>query len=40
VLDGFWGGLVRRILERRLKSEAPTLLETLRHRLESGEPPE
>lgn len=40
VLDGFWSGLVRRILERRLKSEAPALLEALRHRLESGEPPD
>ena len=39
VLDGMWGGLVRRILERRLKSEAPTALKTLRLRLESGEPP-
>jgi hypothetical protein len=39
VLDGFWGGLARRILERRLRSEAPKVLETLRHRLESGEPP-
>lgn len=39
VLDGFWGGLARRILERRMRSEAPKVLETLRHRLESGEPP-
>jgi hypothetical protein len=40
VLDGFWGGLARRILERRLRAEAPTVIETLRRRLESGEPPQ
>jgi hypothetical protein len=40
VLDGFRGGLVRRILEHRLRSEARTVLETMRHRLESGEPPQ
>jgi hypothetical protein len=40
VLEGFRGGLVRRILERRLRSEAPTVIKTLRHRLESGEPPQ
>jgi hypothetical protein len=39
VLEGVRGGLVRRILERRLRSEALTVIKTLRHRLESGEPP-
>jgi hypothetical protein len=39
VLDGFWGGLVRRVLEHRLRSDAPAMLATLRHRLESGDPP-
>ena len=39
VLEGVRGGLVRRILERRLRSEAPAVIRTLRHRLESGEPP-
>jgi hypothetical protein len=38
-LDGFWGGLVRRILEHRFRSEAPAILQTLRRRLESGDPP-
>jgi hypothetical protein len=40
VIGGFWGGLIRRILERRLKSEAPAILQALRQRLESGDPPE
>lgn len=40
VLGGFWGGLVRRVLERRLRSEAPGILQALRTRLESGDPPE
>ncbi|MDO8794269.1 MAG: hypothetical protein Q7J25_06590, partial [Vicinamibacterales bacterium] len=40
VLGGFWGGMVRRILERRLRSEALGILQTLRKRLESGDPPE
>jgi hypothetical protein len=39
VLDGFRGSLVRRIIERRLRSEATTVIRTLRRRLESGEPP-
>lgn len=38
VLGGFFGGLVRLIVERRLKSEAPAILRALRTRLESGEP--
>lgn len=40
VLGGFWGGMVRRVLERRLRSEAPAILQTLRQRLESGDPPQ
>jgi hypothetical protein len=39
VLGGFFGGLVRLIAERRVKSEASEVLEGLGHRLESGEPP-
>lgn len=39
VLGGFWGGLVRLVLERRLKSEAPGLLRQLNERLTSGPPP-
>jgi hypothetical protein len=39
VLGGLWGGMVRRVLERRLRSEAPAILQTLRGRLESGDPP-
>lgn len=39
VLDGLLGGLVRRIVERRLRDEAGTLVEGLRRRLEAGEPP-
>lgn len=38
VLGGFWGGLVRMIVERRVKSESAEILKTLRARLESGEP--
>ena len=38
VLGGFFGGLVRLVMERRLKSEAPAILRALRTRLESGEP--
>jgi hypothetical protein len=39
VLGGFFGGLVRSILQRRLRNEAPGILIGLRERLESGEPP-
>lgn len=39
VLAGMWSGLVRRILERRVRTEAPAVLTTLRYRLESGDPP-
>jgi hypothetical protein len=36
---GFFGGIVRRAVERRVKAEAPAVLRGLRVRLESGEPP-
>jgi hypothetical protein len=39
VLGGMFGGVVRWLTERRLKAEAATVLEGLRARLESGEPP-
>jgi hypothetical protein len=39
VLDGVFGGVVRRMIERRVKAEAPGLLYALRARLESGDPP-
>ena len=38
VFDGLFGGFIRRIIERRLQEEGPKALETMRHRLESGEP--
>jgi hypothetical protein len=39
VLGGLFGRLARAILERRLRSEATGVVEDLRRRLESGEPP-
>jgi hypothetical protein len=39
MLKGFWGPLVRRILQQRLKAEAPAVLNGIRRRLESGMPP-
>lgn len=39
VPGGVFGGLVRWLIERRLKGESAKVLEGLRHRLESGEPP-
>ena len=39
VLGGVWGGVVRRMIERRVKDEAPGILTALRDRLESGDPP-
>ena len=39
VLGGFFGGLVRWLVERRLKAEASEVLQGLRRRLESGPPP-
>jgi hypothetical protein len=39
VLGGMFGGLVRWFMERRLKAEAANVLQGLRRRLESGDPP-
>lgn len=39
VLDGFFGGLARRIVEGRLRDEAGQVVDSLRRRLEAGEPP-
>ena len=39
ILDGVFGGLVRRIVERRLRDEAGDVVDGLRRRLESGDPP-
>lgn len=39
VLQGMFGGLVRRMIERRVRAEAPGVLMGLRQRLESGDPP-
>ena len=39
ILDGVFGGLVRRIAERRLREEAGDVVDGLRRRLESGDPP-
>jgi hypothetical protein len=39
LLDTWYGGLVRRVVERRLRSEAVDVLNGLRRRLESGDPP-
>lgn len=39
VLGGFFGGLTRAIMERRLKAEASEILRGLRARLEGGNPP-
>jgi hypothetical protein len=38
VFDGLFGGFIRRIIERRLREEGPKALQTMRQRLESGEP--
>jgi hypothetical protein len=38
VLGGAFGGIVRRMVERRVRGEAPSVLDGLRNRLESGEP--
>lgn len=38
VLSGFWGGIVRAIINGRLKGDAATVLRTLRGRIESGPP--
>jgi hypothetical protein len=39
VLRGVFGGIVRGVLERRLRAEAPQVIQGLRARLESGAPP-
>jgi hypothetical protein len=39
VLHGVLGGLVRRVIERRVREEAPGVLNALRVRLEGGDPP-
>jgi hypothetical protein len=39
VLGGMFGGLVRMIVQRRLRSEATGVLRDVRKRLESGDPP-
>jgi hypothetical protein len=38
VLRGFWGGLARRIMASRLRTEAVEAVQVLRRRLESGDP--
>jgi hypothetical protein len=37
-LSGFWGGIVRTIINSRLRGDAATVLESLRGRIESGPP--
>ncbi len=39
LLEGTFGGLVRKVAERRIRSEAPGILGKLRERLEGGDPP-
>jgi hypothetical protein len=39
VLGGMFGGLVRMVVQRRLRSEATEVLSDIRKRLESGAPP-
>lgn len=39
LLQGFWGGLTRRIIESRIRADGPAVLDVIRRRLESGEPP-
>ena len=40
LLDGLFGGLVRRVAERRLRNEAGQVVDALRRRLAAGEPPD
>ncbi len=40
LLDSWFGGIVRRAVERRLREEAVDVLDSLRERLESGDPPQ
>jgi hypothetical protein len=39
VLNGFFGGLVRRLMERRLREDSAQVVDELRRRLEAGDPP-
>ena len=39
VFRGALAGMVRRIVEKRIRSDAPEVLAGLRRRLESGDPP-
>lgn len=39
LIGGVFGGLARRLIERRARSEAETLLTALRQRIEAGDPP-
>jgi hypothetical protein len=39
VVRGFFGGIARLVLERRLERQAPSIVRGLRERLESGSPP-
>jgi hypothetical protein len=39
ILGGLFGGLVRRIMEGRLRSEAGEAVQALRRRIEAGDPP-
>jgi hypothetical protein len=39
VLEGFFAGLLRHVIEGRVQDEAPDVLDALRTRLESGDPP-
>ncbi|HUL71629.1 MAG TPA: hypothetical protein VLT86_00900 [Vicinamibacterales bacterium] len=39
VLEHWYGGVARFVIERRIKSEAAEVLQGLRHRIEGGDPP-
>jgi hypothetical protein len=39
ILDGFWGGLARSVIAGRLKSDGPSVLKSVRHRLTNVAPP-
>ena len=39
VLGGMFGGLVRMVVQRRLRSEATDVLREIQKRMESGTPP-
>ena len=39
LVKGAFGGLVRETIEDRLKTESESVLQSLRQRLESGDPP-